>query len=126
MNEEKTLFERLYEASEENLARFAKEVLSQPAFAAAMEKAFRNAAEAKGKIDRNMDVLLGLLNLPSKADYTKLLTKVEALQGSLVNLNIKLDRVLATIGKKPTPVRRKTRSTRPSPSPQAKRESQPD
>lgn len=126
MNEEKTLFERLYEASEENLTRFAKEVLSHPAFAVAMEKAFRNAAATKGKIDRNMDALLGLLNLPSKADYTKLLAKVEALQGSLVNLNIKLDRVLASTGKKATPVRRRGGRTHPSPSPKAKRANQSD
>jgi hypothetical protein len=36
-----------------------------------------------------------LLNLPSKADYNRLLAKIESLQGSLVNLNIKLDRLLA-------------------------------
>jgi hypothetical protein len=95
MNEEKTLFERLYEAGEENLARFAKEVLAHPTFAAAMEKAFRNAAATKGKIDRNMSALLGILNIPSKGDYTKLLAKVEAVQGSLVNVNMKLDRILA-------------------------------
>jgi hypothetical protein len=33
--------------------------------------------------------------LPSKSDYKKLATKIEALQGSLVNLSIKLDRILA-------------------------------
>jgi hypothetical protein len=42
-----------------------------------------------------MQMVLGLLNLPSKSDYNKLLSKIEALQGSLVNLNIKLDRILA-------------------------------
>ena len=40
-------------------------------------------------------MLLGLLNMPSKADYNRLLSKIEALQGSLVNLNIKVDRLLA-------------------------------
>ena len=95
MKEEKTLFEKLYEAGEEHLARFAKDVLSHPTFSSAMEKAFRNAATTKGKVDRNLDTLLNLLNIPSKADYTKLLAKVEAVQGSLVNLNIKLDRLLA-------------------------------
>src|SRR6266511_456105 len=96
MSVEKTLFEKFYEASEENLARFAKEVLSHPAITAAMEKAFRNAATTKGKMDRNINTMLELFNLPSKADYNKLLAKVETVQGSLVNLNIKLDRLLAT------------------------------
>src|SRR5262249_51489092 len=96
MKEEKTLFEKIYEAGEEQLTRFAREVISHPAFSAAMDKALRNAAATKGKVDRNVDTLLGLFNLPSKSDYNKLLAKVEAVQGSLVNLNIKLDRLLAT------------------------------
>jgi hypothetical protein len=95
MKEEKTLFEKIYEAGEEQLTRFAKEIISHPAFSVAMEKALRNVAATKGKVDRNVDTLLGLFNLPSKSDYNKLLAKVEAVQGSLVNLNIKLDRLLA-------------------------------
>jgi hypothetical protein len=55
----------------------------------------RAAAETKGRFDRAMQSLLGVLNLPSKADYNRLLSKVEVLQGSLVNLNLKVDRLLA-------------------------------
>ncbi len=121
MKEEKTLFEKIYEAGEEQLTRFAKEVISHPAFSAALEKAFRNAAATKGKVDRNVNTLLGLFNIPSKSDYNKLLAKVEAVQGSLVNLNIKLDRLLATgVFKektKKTP-RRKTNRSFPSPNPE--------
>ena len=56
-----------------------------------LAKSVRHAAQTKGRIDRNMQTLLSLFNLPSRADYLKLLTKVEALQGSIINLNIKLD-----------------------------------
>lgn len=115
MNEEKTLFEKLYEASEESLARFAREVLSHPALSAAMQRAFRNAAATKGKMDRNIDALLGIFNLPSKADYNKLLAKVETIQGSLVNLNIKLDRFLANSEERSKPPRRKAKHLQPSP-----------
>jgi hypothetical protein len=122
MREEKTLFEKLYKASEENLARFAKEVLSHPAFSETLEKAFRNAAVTKGKMDRNIDALLGLLNIPSKGDYNKLLAKVETVQGSLVNLNIKLDRLLAAKGKTEKLARSKTKRSQPgSPSLKEKR-----
>src|SRR5262249_56484053 len=114
MEEEKTLFEKIYEAGEEQLTRFAKEVISHPTFSAALEKALRNAAATKGKVDRNVNTLLGLFNIPSKADYNKLLAKVEAVQGSLVNLNIKFDRLLAaTAAAKPakkTPSRKPKRS----------------
>src|SRR5262249_40104493 len=96
MKEEKTLFEKIYEAGEKQLTRFAREVISHPAFSAAMDNALRNAAANKRKVNRNVDTLLCLFNLPSKSDYNKLLAKVEAVQGSLVNLNIKLDRLLAT------------------------------
>jgi ATP-dependent exoDNAse (exonuclease V) alpha subunit len=107
--EEKSLFEKLYEASEEQASRFAKEVVSHPSFSSIMEKALRNAMEAKGKIDKNVDQLLGLLNIPSKSDYRKLLAKVEALQGSLVNLNIKIDRLSAALEKPRRAARRKTK-----------------
>jgi hypothetical protein len=55
----------------------------------------QKALETKGRVDRNIQTILALLNLPSRADVSKLLTKIEALQGSLVNLNLKVDRLLA-------------------------------
>jgi hypothetical protein len=51
--------------------------------------------ETKGQIDRNMQMVLGLFNLPSRADINKLATRIEVLQGSLTNLNLKVDRLLA-------------------------------
>jgi len=53
------------------------------------------AVEAKGRIDRNVQMVLGLMNLPSRADLTRIATKLEAMQGSLVNLNLKVDRLLS-------------------------------
>jgi hypothetical protein len=110
MKEDKTFLEKLYEAGEEGFARFAKDLLSHPKFSETMERALRNAAATKGVVDRNVEVVLGMLNVPSKADYNKLLAKVETVQGTLVNLNIKLDRLLATLAtqeKAVKPARRK-------------------
>jgi len=107
MKEEQTIFDKLYEAGEEGMARFAKEALSHPAVSGFMKQAFRNASSTKGKIDKSMDTLLALLNLPSKEDYSRLLAKVETLQGSLVNLNIKIDRLLAQQNKGKKSVQRK-------------------
>ena len=95
MAEEKTVFERLYELGEENFARFVEEMLTSPVFAQSLDRSLRNAAETKEKVDQNITALLSLLNLPSKADYDRLAAQVETLQGSLVNLNLKLDRLLA-------------------------------
>ena len=96
MQEEKTLFQWLYNLGEEKLVQFAREVLANPRFAESLSMAFERAAKTKGQVDRNIDMLLGFLNIPSRTDHNKLLTKVEAVQGNLVNLNIKLDRLLAT------------------------------
>ena len=51
--------------------------------------------EAKGHVDRNIQTVLGLLNVPSRSDVSKLAHKLEAIQGNLMNLNLKLDRLLA-------------------------------
>lgn len=107
MREQHSLFDKLYEAGEEGINRFLKELLSNPTVTAVAKKALKNASLTKGKIDRGVDTLLLLFNLPSKDDYNKLLAKVETVQGSLVNVNMKLDRLLAEQQKQKKPVRRK-------------------
>jgi polyhydroxyalkanoate synthesis regulator phasin len=91
----RNLFQRIRELGEEQLNRVFDDVMSSPRFADIVGKTLHQAMSTKGTVDRNMQTILSLLNLPSKADYKKLATKVEALQGSLVTLNIKLDRILA-------------------------------
>lgn len=93
--QERTILSWVVEMGEARLAQFAEELLANPRMADAFSAALQRAARTKGQVDRNMQMLLGLLNLPSKADYNRLLSKIESLQGSLVNLNIKLDRLLA-------------------------------
>jgi hypothetical protein len=92
---EPTLLSWIVEMGEARLLQFAEELLANPKMAEAFSAALQRAAQTKGQVDRNMQMLLGLLNMPSKADYNRLLSKIEALQGSLVNLNIKVDRLLA-------------------------------
>lgn len=94
-HDDRNLFQRIRELGEEQLNRVFEDVMSSPRFADILGKTFQQAMSTKGTVDRNMQAILSLLSLPSKADYKKLATKVEALQGSLVNLNIKLDRILA-------------------------------
>ena len=108
------IVKRLYEFGEEQLGRLAGELLSNPAVAEAVATAFQRVFETKGKVDRNLQSLLGLLNLPSRADVNRLLTKMEAIQGSLVNLQLKVDRLLATRAPRArTPARKAARKTPP-------------
>jgi hypothetical protein len=88
------ILKRLYGFGEERLGRFAEELLSNPRVAEAFSSALRRAFETKGRVDKNMQMVLALLNLPSRADLTRLITKLEAIQGSLVNLNLKVDRLM--------------------------------
>lgn len=113
--EEKTLFEQMYETGEERFSRFAKEVVTHPTFSSMIEKALRNALATKGKVDQNVDHFLNLLNIPSKSDYNKLLAKIETLQGSLVNLNIKFDRLLASFERMQKLRRQRKSSTKAKP-----------
>jgi hypothetical protein len=92
---------------EEALGRLAADLLSNPTFADAFSRALQSAIATKGRVDKNIQTVLALLNLPSRSDLHKLVTKLETIQGSLVNLNIKVDRLLAA----QTPRRPRARRT---------------
>ena len=94
-NDPQTILASLYERGEEALNVFLDELLRNRRLRNELGKTVGRAADAKKRVDRNIQTLLSLLNLPSRGDYDRLLTKIEALQGSMVNLNIKLDRMLA-------------------------------
>ncbi len=85
----------LYERGEEAVGQLLEEVLGRPGVTDGLAKMVKRAAQTKGRVDKNVETMLHLLNVPSRADYHKLLVKIEHLQGSLVNLNMKVDRLLA-------------------------------
>ncbi len=109
--EEGGFLEWLYSVGEEKLTQMFREALSHPRLSESLSKALEQAARAKGQMDQNVGAILSFLNLPSKRDYQQLLAKVEAVQGSLVNLNIKVDRLMEEQKKKKGLPRR---SSRPS------------
>ena len=105
------ILKRLYDFGEEALARLAQELLSNPRVAEAFTTALQKGFAAKGRIDRNLQTVLGLLNLPSRADFNRLLTKLEAIQGSLVNLNLKVDRLMTARAEPRRRARKKSESS---------------
>jgi hypothetical protein len=90
-----SLLQWLVERGEETIGQVLEDVIGRPGVTDGLTKMVKRAAQTKGRMDQNVEILLHLLNLPSRADYHKLLVKIEHLQGSLVNLNIKVDRLLA-------------------------------
>ncbi len=101
--EARTVLAELYERGEEVVSVFLEELAGSRRMRDQLGKTVGRAADAKRRVDQNMQTLLSLLNVPSRADYLRLLTKVEALQGSMVNLGMKLDRLLATQQQAPAP-----------------------
>ena len=93
----------LVERGEETVGQVLGDVLGRPGVTDGIAKVAKRAAQTKGRVDTNVETLLHLLNLPSRADYNRLLVKIEHLQGSLVNLNMKMDRLLAAHEKKNRP-----------------------
>ncbi len=112
----------LYDRGEETLAQVVEDLTRHRALSDTVTQAVKRAAKAKGQIDHNMQAMLGLLNVPSRADYQKLLIKVETLQGSLINVNMKLDRLLAAMAAAAEKPKRRSRpprarATHPRPTP---------
>ncbi len=85
----------LYERGEETFGEAVHDLVRARSLGDGVSKLAEQAARSKRRVDKNVELLLHLMNLPSRADYDKLLLKVEHLQGSLVNLSMKLDRLLA-------------------------------
>jgi hypothetical protein len=95
ITEDTNVLQWLFERGEETVGQVLQDVLGRPGVADGLAKMVQRAAKTKGRVDKNVETMLHLMNLPSRADYHKLLLKIEHLQGSLVNLNMKVDRLLA-------------------------------
>lgn len=90
-----TILDQMRARGEEAVGQILEGLMKNKGVADQLGKTIGRAADAKRSVDRNMQYVLSLLNLPSRADYNRLLAKIESLQGSLVNLNMKLDRLMA-------------------------------
>ena len=94
-NEPESILRWLFGAGEGQVLRLIEEILQNPKLGEALSLALRRAMETRGQFDKNIQSVLAALNLPSRADIASLESQIESLQGSLVNLNIKVDRLLA-------------------------------
>jgi hypothetical protein len=94
-NEARSMLSGLLERGEEVVGVFLEELGRNPRVREQVGKTFERAVDAKRRVDRTTQTVLSALNVPTRADYNRLLAKLEALQGSLVNLGMKVDRVLA-------------------------------
>jgi polyhydroxyalkanoate synthesis regulator phasin len=97
------LVSMLRRLSEEGLASFFNEVMSNDAMRRALGRAGERFVDNKGRFDRSVESLLDFVNIPSKRDIRELKARLDHLNGQLLNLNIKLDRVVSEAATPPRP-----------------------
>lgn len=106
------IISKLRQMSEEGLGTVMNELMSNERMRRRFGKAGERLMANKHVFDRNVETVLDFVNLPSKRDVRELKSRLDTLSSQLVNLSIKIDRMLAADGEKtppkPRPVRRRT------------------
>ncbi len=97
------LVSMLRRMSEEGVASFFGEVMNNAALRRALGRAGERFLDNKGRFDRSVETLLDFVNIPSKRDIRELKARLDHLNGQLLNLNIKLDRLMSESGKAARP-----------------------
>jgi polyhydroxyalkanoate synthesis regulator phasin len=88
------LMGRLRQMSEEGIAGFFNEVMSNDRMRTSLGRAGQRFMANKHSFDRNVEQFLDFVNIPSKRDVRDLKARLDHLSSQLLNLSIKLDRIL--------------------------------
>jgi polyhydroxyalkanoate synthesis regulator phasin len=113
--EAESLIERLRHMSEEGISSFLNELMANEAWRRRLGRAGERFLANKQNFDRNVETVLDFVNIPSKRDVRELKARLDHLNGQLVNLSMKIDRILAESGSEAAANKR--RSLRPRPRP---------
>src|SRR5271163_5075664 len=88
------LMNKLRQMSEEGVAGFFNEIMSNDRMRSRFGKAGERFMSNKQSFDRNVEQVLDFVNIPSKRDVRDLKARLDHLSSQLLNLSIKLDRLL--------------------------------
>src|SRR6266403_592923 len=88
------LMSKLRQMSEEGVASFFNELLSNDKMRSSFGRAGERFMSNKQSFDRNVEQVLDFVNIPSKRDVRDLKARLDHLSSQLLNLSIKLDRIL--------------------------------
>jgi hypothetical protein len=64
----------------------------------AVSGAILGITRTKAAMDRNVESLLALANIPSRAEYQRMVTRVDVLQNRIVDLQRSLDAIMNDLG----------------------------
>lgn len=93
--EAESLISKLRQMSEEGVTSFFNEVMANEGLRRRLGRAGESFLANKQTFDRNVETLLDFVNIPSKRDVRELKARLDHLNGQLVNLSMKIDRMLA-------------------------------
>src|SRR5271170_3619976 len=88
------LMDKLRQMSEEGVAGFFNEIMSNDRMRSRFGKAGERFMANKQSFDRNIEQMLDFVNIPSKRDVRDLKARLDHLSSQLLNLSIKLDRII--------------------------------
>ena len=63
-----------------------------------VESAITGAARTKKAVDKNVETLLSMANIPSRRDYERMRAKLDALQGTIVHLTRTVEELRRRMG----------------------------
>src|SRR6204780_2771395 len=89
------LISKLRAMGEEGISSFFNEVMSNDRLRSGFVRAGERFMANKQAFDRNVETVLDFVNIPTKKDVRDLKQRLDHLSSQLLNLNIKLDRILA-------------------------------
>lgn len=91
MSEDKSLFDRLKERGDEVFAQISGELMQNQHFMKAMESALRG----KQKLDEGAARALRTMNIPTRSEFKKALSRLEALEHEVAAVKAKIKRAPA-------------------------------
>jgi hypothetical protein len=94
------LISKLRQMGGEGISSFFGEVMGNDRLRSRFGKAGERFMANKQTFDRNVETVLDFVNIPTKKDVRDLKQRLDHLSSQLLNLNIKLDRILAEGGEK--------------------------
>ena len=86
---------KLRQVSEEGIGSVMSELMANERMRKGLGRAGERLMANKHVFDRNVETVLDFVNLPSKRDIRDLKSRLDTLSSQLVNLSMKIDRMLA-------------------------------
>src|ERR1700730_18963780 len=113
-----SIISKLRQVGEEGLGRVMGELMANQRMRKGLGRAGERLMANKHVFDRNVETVLDFVNIPSKRDVRELKSRLDTLSSQLVNLSMKIDRMMAT-GEMPAPrqARPASAEVRPPPGP---------